>query len=364
MTFVESHEPWLGKVPADWSRSRIRNVSALSPGYSLQPPGRDEICTVIPMEKLSEAGLIDVSNQQAFNEIQSGLTLFEPGDVVFAKITPCMENGKGAFISELPTRYGFGSTEFHVLRSTHEIYGKFLYYVTFNPSFRDYAAENMTGAAGQKRVSLRFLKDTRLFLPPLSEQKRIAAYLDASCAAIDAAVAAKRRQLETLEALRKTTTQEILSNGLRARVAKKDSSIESIGMIPAHWQVKQLRYACEVNYGKTLQLEKGQTVGDGVRILTVRNITIDGEFDLENEYYIPPDDLSSSDYLQSGDLLFNWRNGSQYHVGKTAFFDLKGEFAHVSFLLRIRCKREVYPFFLRSYLFILKNSGFFSKLNK
>ena len=145
-------------------------------------------------------------------------------------------------------------------------------------------------------------------------------------------------------------------------------------IIYSHWilansmKLQQLRYACEVNYGITLQLEKGQSEGDGVRILTVSNITIDGNLDLEDEYYIDPGQLTSADYLQRGDLLFNWRNGSQYHVGKTAFFDLEGEVAHVSFLLRIRCGRHMYPFFLRSYLGVLKDAGFFSgakdKVNK
>lgn len=148
----------------------------------------------------------------------------------------------------------------------------------------------------------------------------------------------------------------------------KDSGIESIGVIPAHWDVKQIRYACEVNYGITLQLEKGQSVGDGVRILTVSNITIDGKLDLDDEYYIDPAELTKADYLRRGDLLFNWRNGSQYHVGKTAFFDMEGEVAHVSFLLRIRCGHCMDPVFMRSYLGILKDAGFFSgakdKVNK
>jgi type I restriction enzyme S subunit len=92
------------------------------------------------MELLSEDGVIDVSSQQSVEEVQSGLTLFEQGDVLFAKITPCMENGKGAFVSKLPTRHAFGSTEFHVLRPSREVDGKFLYYATFNPVFRTYAA--------------------------------------------------------------------------------------------------------------------------------------------------------------------------------------------------------------------------------
>jgi type I restriction enzyme S subunit len=244
---------------------------------------------------------------------------------------------------------------------------KFLTYCLAGPWGQDQVLSSFTGASRQG-LGQRDLGEIQVPLPPLPEQQRIAAYLDSTCAAIDAAVAAKRRQIETLDALRKSVAHQVLSEGLRPGLPLKDSGIESIGVIPAHWDVKQLRYACEVNYGITLQLEKGQGPGDGVRILTVSNITIDGNLDLEDEYYIDAAQLTSADYLQQGDLLFNWRNGSQYHVGKTAFFDLEGEFAHVSFLLRIRCGRHMDPFFLRSYLGVLKDAGFFSgakdKVNK
>jgi len=204
-----TNDLWLGKMPPDWQRGRIRNVASLSPDYSETSPASDEPCTVVPMDLLSDVGSLDVSNQLPLEEVASGLPLFEEGDVLFAKITPCMENGKGAFVRKLPTRYAFGSTEFHVLRPSGKVDGNFLYYATFNPVYRAYAAENMVGAAGQKRVSSRFLKDTPLFLPSLPDQRRIAAYLDASCATIAAAVAAKRRQLETLDSLRRTIVQAV-----------------------------------------------------------------------------------------------------------------------------------------------------------
>lgn len=164
MNSLEFQDPWLPGSPTDWIRTRIRNVSTLSPGYSAGPPAKGEPCTVVPMEAVSEFGSIDTLDQQPYSEVQPSLTLFEQGDVLFAKITPCMENGKGALVSQLPTRYAFGSTEFHVLRPSSKIDGRFLYYVSFNPIFRAYAAENMTGAAGQKRVSSRFLKDTHFNL--------------------------------------------------------------------------------------------------------------------------------------------------------------------------------------------------------
>ena len=237
MTVVESSEPWLSKVPAEWTRSRIRNVAALSPGYSGIPPRMDESCTVVPMESISADGIINVSNQQFFEDIPLGLTLFEEGDVLFAKITPCMENGKGAFVQGLETRYAFGSTEFHVLRPGKKIDGKFLYYYTFNPIYRAYAAENMAGAAGQKRVPSRFVKDTPLFLPSLEEQQRIAAYLDASGAAVDSAIIAKRRQLETLEAVRKSTIRRAVTMGLNTSVKTKSTAVEWIPEMPQHWRL-------------------------------------------------------------------------------------------------------------------------------
>jgi type I restriction enzyme S subunit len=252
MSVVESNDIWLGKMPNDWQRNRIRNVAALSPGYSSTVPAPDEPCTVVPMELLSDDGSIDVTNQQPLDEVTSGLTLFEEGDVLFAKITPCMENGKGAFVRELPRRYAFGSTEFHVLRPGKKIDGLFLYYATFNPIYRAYAAENMVGAAGQKRVSSRFVKDTRLFLPPPPEQQRIAAYLDASCAAIDAAVAAKRRQLETLDALRKTTIHHAVTKGLNAAAARRASHVGWFGEIPKHWRCEHLkRFTTRIQTGMT-----------------------------------------------------------------------------------------------------------------
>jgi type I restriction enzyme S subunit len=241
MNYISANEPWLDMVPGDWARSRVRNVAQLSPDYSDSPPASDELCTVVPMELVSESGEIDTASSQPFEDISGGLTLFEQGDVLFAKITPCMENGKGGLVAKLPTRYAFGSTEFHVLRPRHDVYPKFLYYYTFNPAFRVYAAENMSGAAGQKRVSSRFLKDTRFFLPPLPEQQHIAAYLDASCAAIDAAVAAKQQQLETLNAVRSSTIKHAVMMGLNPSVKTRRTDVVWIPEIPQHWRLARVK---------------------------------------------------------------------------------------------------------------------------
>ena len=330
MTVVESNEPWLGQVPSNWSHSRIRNVARLSPGYSGIPPTMDEYCTVMPMELLSDDGMIDVSNQQSAKDIQSGLTLFEQGDVLFAKITPCMENGKGAFVSKLPTHYAFGSTEFHVLRPSREVDGQFLYYATFNSVFRAYAAENMTGAAGQKRVSSRFLKDTHLFLPKLPDQQRIVAYLDASRTAIDAAVAAKRRQLETLDALRKAT--------LHAAFATED------------WPAERVKdVATKIGSGVTPEGGAASYPDEGIPLLRSQNIHFDG-LRLDDVAFISEDTHAemSGSQLKPRDVLLNITGAS---IGRCTFvpenFGQGNVNQHVCF---IRVNHQLDYRFLASFL--------------
>lgn len=336
-----SNEPWLNGVPAGWRTSRIRNVAQLSPGYSNGKPTPEELCTVVPMELLSESGTIDTANVQPFATVTSGLNLFEAGDVLFAKITPCMENGKGAFVDRLPTRYAFGSTEFHVLRPSHAVDAKFLYYYTFNPSFRAYAAENMFGAAGQKRVSSRFFKDTRLLLPALAEQQRIAAYLDTSCAAIDAAVAAKRRQLETLDAVRESLIESAVTKGLAPSTRRRQVDEDWIGEIPAHWDVIRIkRLMSRVDYG----ISQSTAKEGRYPVLKMGHIE-GGELQLANLDFV--DEVSDGLLLEQGDLLYN-RTNSPDLVGKAAVFrgNKSDEITFASYLVRLRTNHRADAYFL------------------
>ena len=99
-------------------------------------------------------GTIDVSNLRPAAEVKKGFTNFQEGDVLFAKITPCMENGKMAVVPKVASGYGFGSTEFHVLiRLQNGLDPRYLYYFVSSQSIRKEAAHNMTGAVGQKACS-------------------------------------------------------------------------------------------------------------------------------------------------------------------------------------------------------------------
>lgn len=146
----------------------------------------------VPMPAVTERGRIDTTSIKEYDEVKTGFTYFAENDVLFAKITPCMENGKGAVARGLHNGIGFGSTEFHVLRP---ISGKtnpyWIYTLTTFSQFRIDAANNMTGSAGQRRVPVSFLENYQVSLPPFTLQEQFAAFVtqtDKSKAAVQKAL--------------------------------------------------------------------------------------------------------------------------------------------------------------------------------
>ena len=183
----------------------------------------------IPMTSVSEQGQIDLSEVRILDEVRTGFTYFKNGDVLFAKITPCMENGKGALVDELVNGVGFGSTEFHVLRPKQGIDGKWLYYVTKSKVFRNTAEINMTGSAGQKRVPTNFFDKYKVFVPTLKQQRRIAQILDKAQQLIDK----RKEQIEACDELIKSQFIEmfgdLVSNSKEWKQEILDKHLEIIG---------------------------------------------------------------------------------------------------------------------------------------
>ena len=130
--------------------------------------------SLITMPDISEEGEILHQEKAVPSDYKNkGLTPFQENDILFAKITPCMENGKGAIAKGLINGVGLGSTEFHVLRpkSASDLY--FCYYLTMSKRFRKLAEKQMTGSAGQKRVQVEFFDFYKLCAPSKDERKTI-----------------------------------------------------------------------------------------------------------------------------------------------------------------------------------------------
>lgn len=165
----------------------------------------------VPMPKIGERGEFDPSEIKEYREVKKGFTNFQNGDVLFAKITPCMENGKGAVARALKNGYGFGSTEFHVLRpDCNKVTSKWLYYLTSWSEFRKVAESNMTGSAGQKRVPKTFLENYEVELPELQKQKEMIDVLEC----VDKLIARREEQLAKLDQLVKSRIFGEIANSM------------------------------------------------------------------------------------------------------------------------------------------------------
>lgn len=159
----------------------------------------------VPMPAVTETGKIDASTVKTYDDVKTGFTYFSENDVLFAKITPCMENGKGAIAKGLCNGIGFGSTEFHVLRPINGRANSYWVFVlTTLSQFRADAANNMTGSAGQRRVPASFLENYRVSVPPLDLQNQFAAFVEQ----IDKSKSAVQNSLEKLEILKKSLMQK------------------------------------------------------------------------------------------------------------------------------------------------------------
>ena len=166
----------------------------------------DTEVSFIPMTKVGEHGEFDTSEIKNYSEVKKGFTNFQNGDILFAKITPCMENGKGAIAHNMKNGIGFGSTEFHVLRpDTDKITSEWLYYLTTWKTFRKEAERNMTGSAGQKRVPKTFLENYVVNLPEIDAQKSESIILRK----VDDLISLRKQQLAKLDELVKAQFVEM-----------------------------------------------------------------------------------------------------------------------------------------------------------
>ena len=250
--YKDSGVEWIGEIPEGWEVRKLKYGVTINPSKEDVDKDSIELIVFLPMEKVGEDGKIDCSIMKPISELYNGFTFFHKNDVIVAKITPCFENGKGAILNKLATDYGFGSTEFHVLRAKKNINALFLYYVTKSEVFMKVGEAFMSGAAGQKRVPTNFISDFPLVSPRIEAQNAIANYLDRKTAEIDELIAQKERLIELYEEEKTAIINQAVTKGIDPDVRLKDSGIDWLGEIPEGWEVKKLKYmVTDIITGKT-----------------------------------------------------------------------------------------------------------------
>jgi type I restriction enzyme S subunit len=319
----------------------LSDLAEINPGVNTLGLSGESWVSFIPMSDVSDTGQWIVRQQRRLSEVRVGYTPFAEGDVLFAKITPCMENGKGAHTTGLINGIGFGSTEFHVLRARGDNDPRFLFHWLQARPTRTKAIAFMGGSAGQQRVQAEFFTHFRIPHIEPNEQSRIAAVLDT----VDETIAATEAIITKLKQVRAGLLHDLLTRGLDEHGQLRDPIAQpeqfqdsSLGRIPCRWRVAQFHEAADIASGVTLgrNLDVAGTLE--LPYLRVANVQ-DGYLDLAEVKTIRifPDELDRF-RLRCGDVLMN-EGGDYDKLGRgTVWEDQIPICLHQNHVFRVRCR--------------------------
>lgn len=335
----DSQDKFLSELPHSWRFDRLKDVVALR---NERTDVSSEVEDYLELEDL-ESGTGRILNRRNTMDVVSDVTLFNKGDVLFGKLRPYLEK---FYVAEFD-----GKCTGEILAFKPErIESRFLFYC-FASSWFIERCNMLAYGAKMPRVNWPTqLAKFNLPLPPIEEQERIAAYLDSSCAAIDAAVAAKRRQLETLDALRGSIISRAVTYGIAAQPTIRQVEQDWLREIPSHWIVCRLkRVLARMDYG----ISESTNEEGRFPVLKMGHLS-GGEISFSKLDFI--DEVSEDLLLETGDLLYN-RTNSPDQVGKAAIFrkSKSDEVTYASYLVRLRVNHRANPYFLN---YVLNSDGF------
>ena len=240
-------------LPDGWRWERLADVCQVNPrrdkGFQRRP---EAPTSFLPMEAIDEyTGTIAVRLTRPFSEVSKGYTFFREEDLLFAKITPCMQNGKAAIARGLIDGIGFGTTELHVLRPGPELSLNWLYLIVRSAEFRNQAEDAFEGSAGQQRVPQSFVENYRLPLPPtLDDQIAIAADLERKLNRVESMRQAAERQRTALDVTELSVLRRFFADS------------EETG-----WRTTRLGVLAEVVMGQSPEGSTYNREGNGVPLL-------------------------------------------------------------------------------------------------
>jgi type I restriction enzyme S subunit len=238
--------------------SELAEINPSMPA-AVRSSGLDRLVPFLPMSAVSEQGHASYEQRRPIRELLKGFTYFERGDLLLAKITPCFENGKAAFLGDLPENMGFGSTEFHVLRPRPDVDPRYLFHAVWGNAFRSTGAASFTGSAGQKRLPASFFDRYKIPLPPLAEQRRIAALLDKA----DGIRRKRRESLRLLDEFLRSAFLEMFGDPVRNEKG---------------WDRKRLQDIAVVTTGNTPSRSYAEYYGDAIEWIKSDNINTPGAY--------------------------------------------------------------------------------------
>jgi type I restriction enzyme S subunit len=340
----------MSAVPSGWKVERLKDVARVNANALPAGTDADYEFDYLEISNVNYNGVVstDAIEHLRFEDAPSrARRRVASGSTVISSVRPNLQ--AVAFFASAP-KHLICSTGFNVVEpQSNKLAPQFTYYHLLSENARQYFEAAATGV-GYPAIGDKDFNAFTVTLPPLPEQQRIATYLAASCAAIDAAVSAKRRQLDTLEALRKSIIQRAVTFGIEANPKLRQVNSDWIREVPSHWDVCRVkRVVARMDYGI------GVSTGDEGRypVLKMGNVQ-DGEIQFAKLDFI--DEVDDNLILERGDLLYN-RTNSPDQVGKAAIFrkSRADAITFASYLVRLRVNHRVNAWYLN---YVLNSSGF------
>ena len=217
-------------LPHGWKWSTLGEVCDINPRFHKASLADKQLLTFLPMSAVeTETGCADVRESRTMGELRhKSYRGFREGDVLFAKITPSMENGKVAVAQGLIDGWGMGSTEFHVLRPHQDVESWYIAWYVLQKSFRAEARMHMTGTAGQLRVPAEFLKAAPIPLAPIEEQRRIVERIESSINRVKDLERSVESILRKLDDFRRS----IIAEGFAGRLVSQNREANPVSALP------------------------------------------------------------------------------------------------------------------------------------
>lgn len=298
------------KIHHHWEMVKLQDICTINPKKSeVSNLDSDTLVSFLPMEDIDEHNIkVTPKRERKIGEVYKGYTYFKDNDVLIAKVTPCFENGKGGIVRNLTNGIGFGTSELYVLRTTEKVIPEYIYWILNREDFVQKGVDRMTGTGGLQRVPSDFVANYQIPLPPLEIQRQIVDEIAAHQRIIDGA----RQVVEGWKPDMDGTNEH---------------------------ELVQLGNYIDFVSGLTLSIPEHEDE-NGIPIISMNSVKEDGVIVQDGIRKIKLPKSGRVNYLEKGDLLFNWRNGSKHLVGKTGYFEFEGKYVFASFLLGIRVKPE------------------------
>jgi type I restriction enzyme, S subunit len=386
------NEPDGSELPSGWELVELSEIAELNPSLDRCIVSDEVPVDFIPMRAVEPEGMGIVNPEtRTYGEVKRGYTAFLPGDVIMAKITPCMENGKTCVVPPLPGAACFGSTEFHVLRAEAGIDPRWIAYYLLQHATRHDAQRQMMGGVGQMRVPSGYLESLKIPVPSHAEQGRVLDQLDELLSDLVAGEEALGRARAKFKRYRAAVFKAAVDGSLtaewRAKCRSTETADELLARIlserrhrwedaqlkkfreadktpPRGWQSKYQAPAAPdtadlpplpegwcwatveqcshlIQYGTSA---KTDSECGGIPVLRMGNVRTDGTLDLADLKYLPVQHHEFPDLLlEEGDLLFNRTNSAEL-VGKTGLYrGVPFPCSFASYLIRLRLAGGVSP---------------------